>query len=419
MNPPSSCSSSSSSNSVHLVLQRYRSCKLLLNETEWVTQGPVQHGVPELVDDIAARSHSVDSNSKKSLDSDSQHCGLLIYISFAKNTTSKSCWDAAETCCNVPLLTNGMWGDTTSELCSLKQILTTTIATTTTKNNDVTDDDCDISPTRLPHTSVTIVPQANLICSMKRHGTSIQYHNQISKEDGQYYYELFVHYIRANIYEYHYHRTTTTTTNQEIPSAFLEWKLQYIPAETRETNSSTTLEYTKLDPSIPPQDIFRNATTSLYGSYDTTTGLPITDIHNVPLTKSALKKLRKMQDVHRSKHEKWLQQPQASSSLTASISSQTEGKTNSGTNDKVDLLSTATHTVPTTMAVTTTTPLVPNQEEALSSTLPPLLPPPVPTEMTFSHDNHHVVVIVAGTFGKRQGIEIISDMGPFCHTVQI
>eukprot|EP00539_Tryblionella_compressa_P018006 CAMPEP_0178841580 /NCGR_PEP_ID=MMETSP0746-20121128/15014_1 /TAXON_ID=913974 /ORGANISM="Nitzschia punctata, Strain CCMP561" /LENGTH=107 /DNA_ID=CAMNT_0020504787 /DNA_START=1 /DNA_END=328 /DNA_ORIENTATION=+ len=29
------------------------------------------------------------------------------------------------------------------------------------------------------------------------------------------------------------------------------------------------------------------------------------------------------------------------------------------------------------------------------------------------------VQLVAGSFGKRQGLEIVSDMGPFCHVIEL
>jgi hypothetical protein len=27
--------------------------------------------------------------------------------------------------------------------------------------------------------------------------------------------------------------------------------------------------------------------------------------------------------------------------------------------------------------------------------------------------------LIKGTFGKRQGLEIFSDMGPFCHVIEL
>lgn len=413
---------SNSSNSVHLVIQRYRSCKILLNETEWVTQGgrATKGGGITLEGQAVENIHEAETISNIANDSNhhhhhhSTHCGLLIYVSFAKNINAKSCWEAAETCCNVPILTNGLWGDTTSELFSLKQILT--ITTTTITNDDISNHmKCKNSV--LPQTSVTIVPQANLICTMKRHGTSIQYHNQVSKEDGRDYYDLFVNYIRANIYEYYYIRT-----KQDIPPSLLEWKLQSMTTTTTTTTTETSPEITKMDPSIPPMDIFRTSTTSslpqlLYGSFDPNTGLPITDIHNIPLTKSALKKLRKIQDVHRTKHEKWLQQQQ-SSSIPTSQSTATDRN-----DDNTGIVST-TNTTSTITAIPST-PSIADREEPfllLKSSSSSCPPPPVPNETSpfpnpsWMYDND---IVVAGTFGKRQGLEIVSDMGPFCHNIQI
>ena len=438
MQSSKSSSTDGSSNSVYLVLQRYRSCKLLINETEWVTQG---RDVPGrgIVDTIFTGNTVHDMENETEIQSDNhtgsmhqchsqqqqqqhqQHCGLLIYVSFAINTNVKSCWEAAETCCNVPLLTNGLWGDSTSELLSLKQILTMP----NSKTVNGSDNDGDHNRMLRPRTSVTIVPQANLICTMKRHGTSLQYHQQIPKDQGRFYYELFVNYIRANLYEYFY-----TSTKQEIPTALAEWKRQHAittTTTTTETNS-TTLENEKFDPSIPPMDLFRTATTtSMYGSYDTVTGLPTSDRQQQPLTKSALKKLRKIQEAHRTKHEKWLQQQQQQqqqqqsplpSSCTRDERTNHDNVVTASTTDTTALTTTITTTTNNNVAVTITPPSV---EESLSTSC---LAPPPPPETTASHtedddDGWIPTMVVAGTFGKRQGIEITSDMGPFCHTVQI
>ena len=110
-----------SSKAVHLVVQRYRSCKLLLNETEWVCQG------------------SRETN----------HCGLLLYVSFAAEADHAAVSAAADTALNLPVLTTGLWGDGVSEQFSVKQQLLTQNCYALT-------------------TSITIVPQANLICKVRK-----------------------------------------------------------------------------------------------------------------------------------------------------------------------------------------------------------------------------------------------------------
>ena len=113
-----------SSKAVHLVVQRYRSCKLLLNETEWVCQG--------------SRA--------------TNHCGLLLYVSFAADADQTAVSAAADTALNLPVLTTGLWGDGVSEQFSVKQQLLTQNWT----------------PSNALTTSITIVPQANLICKVRK-----------------------------------------------------------------------------------------------------------------------------------------------------------------------------------------------------------------------------------------------------------
>jgi hypothetical protein len=110
-----------SSKAVHLVVQRYRSCKLLLNETEWVCQG--------------SRA--------------ANHCGLLLYVSFAADADQTAVSAAVDTALNLPVLTTGLWGDGVSEQFSVKQQLLTQNCNALT-------------------TSITIVPQANLICKVRK-----------------------------------------------------------------------------------------------------------------------------------------------------------------------------------------------------------------------------------------------------------
>jgi hypothetical protein len=115
---------------------------------------------------------------------------------------------------------------------------------------------------------------------------------------------------------------------------------------------------TKVDASVTPDQVFRDA--SLYSSWDEL-GIPLTNQNGEALTKSALKKLKKQYEAHKKRHEKYL-------------------KTASTTAKQTD------------------------SEQQL--TCWELL------DNSFIH-------VVAGSFGKRQGLVMESDMGPFCHVVNL
>jgi hypothetical protein len=119
--------------------------------------------------DVTENSATTQSSSSNEIerDCDAQHCGLLIYISFATTADMLSCINAAETCLNVPILTSGLWGDGSSQQYSIRSHLT------------------HADSSKRKNTSVTIVPQANLICKVKSQGTSIQYHSQIDKDKAE------------------------------------------------------------------------------------------------------------------------------------------------------------------------------------------------------------------------------------------
>jgi hypothetical protein len=117
-------------------------------------------------------------------------------------------------------------------------------------------------------------------------------------------------------------------------------------------------ESTRVHASIPPVKMFRQHG-SLYSSFDNQ-GIPLTNANGEPLSKSALKKLNKQYETHKKRHEKYLQ--------------------------------TANATVATC-----------EQETVVSWDL---------LDDSF-------IQIVAGSFGKRQGIEMESDMGPFCHVLNL
>jgi len=145
---------------VHLVLQRYRSCRILLDETEWVEIGGEKHS------------------------------GLLVYVSFAESATPSSAQQAAVTVMNLKIATMGQWGDgQTDKLLKME------------------------SP------SIVLVPQANLISKVKSQGKSIQYHGQVAKEKGE---ELYLHFldcIKGLILE-----DFCEKTDKELPGWYTKWK---------------------------------------------------------------------------------------------------------------------------------------------------------------------------------------------------
>jgi activator of HSP90 ATPase len=412
--------------SVHVVLQRYRSCKILINEDVWVTQG-VEHEDTEVNNDSTIATY----------DSQQQHCGLLIYVSFASNTDGTSCLNAAETCLNMPILTTGLWGDNTSQLYSIQQHITNTNTNNQSREHNPT-----------TTTSITIVPQANLICKVKSHGTSIQYHNQIDKDQGQEYYNLFVDYIRVKVFEWYY---IATQQQDKLPESFIQWKMQRFHVDISTKNdvdtSSSSIDTFKFDPSILPIDIFRSMKnhSNLYTSFDDDTGLPITDHMGIPITKSAIKKLRKIQDLHRQRHEKWCQQQQQQQATLSELpivvdkmvknEIETSIQNNNGSSSRLKSIRSLTNDVSqcnvTEIGPETTVEEGWSTVHTKSNNNDNDYTNKLNTISTTTNESYNWealelqpfikshINIVAGTFGKRQGIFIQSDMGPFCHVVQI
>ena len=103
-------------------------------------------------------------------------CGLLAYISFGSSTTQSQVEAAAQTLLNLPVLTTGLWGDSSSTQ-SILGLATASISS------------C----------SLVIVPQANLISKVK--GKSIQYHGQIDKDLGEQLYDYFCSHIQGLLLE--------------------------------------------------------------------------------------------------------------------------------------------------------------------------------------------------------------------------
>lgn len=110
-----------------------------------------------------------------------------------------------------------------------------------------------------------------------------------------------------------------------------------------------------VEASVPPQEMFRDIT--LYSAWDAE-GIPSKDAQGGDLTRSAMKKMRKQYESQKKRHEKYRE--------TAGAKGPTKG-------DAEDWS---------------------------------LLDPSFCT-------------VVGSTFGARQGLEVSSDMGPFCHTVSL
>lgn len=297
-----------SSPSVHVIAQRYRSCRLFVQESHWIR-------TPSLADE------------------DEQHCGLLLYVSFAVGSNPQSVRSAAEACLNLPVLTTGLWGDGVSEQMSIRSV---------------------VRQRAKIKTSLTIVPQANLISKIKSQGKSIQYHGQVTKEVGEKLYNIFVDAIRSGIYEEYCDGMT--------PDWYYQWKQSAFLDDVASNPSP--------DPSIPEAELFRSD--PQYGDFDVY-GTPRTNASGEPLSKSAIKKLKKIQEAHSKRHAKWKEKQQNLPPIKEN-----------------DL------TIPTKEVGT---------EAILSIEWSELLQESCP--------------VIVGSFGFRQGLEFYSDMGPFCHEIKI
>lgn len=278
-----------STNGVSIVIQRFRQCKLLIDELEYVTIG-----------------------------NDNESCGILAYISFASSTTHAQIEQAASTLLNLPVLTTGLWGDGESSTASILALSADPTAS------------C----------SLVVVPQANLISKVKQQGKSIQYHGQVNKQKGEELYNYFCECIKSRLLE-----EQCSSRNDDLP----QWYQERKSFSEKQNNSQPSCV------SKPPEMLFR--VESKYSEWDDR-GVPIKDAEGIELSKSQLKKLNKIYEAHCKRHAKW--------------------KENGGVaNDTVNEVD--------------ETPPPANWEDL---------------DESFCH-------FVAGSFGKRQGLEFKSDMGPF------
>ena len=297
--------------SVSIVVQRFRECRLLIDESEYVTVGG---------------------------DNNTSSCGILAYASFASSTTRAQVMQAAQTLLNLPILTTGLWGDGESSTRSLLALAV----------------EAELS------CSLVIVPQANLISKVKQNGKSIQYHGQINKEEGQQLYNYFNECLQGILLE-----EQCLSNNEELP----EWYKKRRAYHLEQQNNKHDDKQSTPSSSTPPNQIFIDKTK--YSEWDED-GFPLKDTEGNVISKSQMKKLKKVYDAHCKRYDKW------------------KADGNNNVDDAVE---------------------VGRQQNSNEDTPPP--------QCCWSDLNPTFCHFVAGSFGKRQGLELRSDMGPFVHSFQV
>lgn len=295
--------------------------------------------------------------SNKDQSSSLSSAGVLVYISFAKSATEAKVTQAAKTILNLPILTLGAWGDG-EDTKSILQLATNEFSKEPGTNSAVSS-----------KLSLLVVPQANLTAKVKKLGKSIQYRDQTSKTHGE---ELFQHFVKTLETFLQDHAKSLVGQEQSGP-------------RTRTMTSTNKPSQNMVDPSIPPSRLFHQDST--YGSFEEGCDgqvFPVTYANGELLTKSARKKLQKIYAAHVIRHAKYLEN-RAKHVVT------TKDSREEASSDSIDPIDSSTQVEP----------------ESVHDPLPePLLIP-------------SIIQLVAGTFGKRQALEIQSDMGPFCHVVEI
>ncbi len=259
----------------------------------------------------------------------STSCGLLAYISFGSSTTLSQVETAAQTLLNLPVLTTGLWGDSSST----QSILS-------------------LAATSASSCSLVIVPQANLISKVKGTGKTIQYHGQIDKVSGEQLYDYFCSHVQGILLE-----AQCEARSEELPEWYIKRK-RFLEQQQNNKKSHS--------PSTPPEEMFRDDLK--YSEWDDR-GIPTKDSEGNALTKSGLKKLTKIYEAHKKKHNKWKEEEQRKCEDVSATSS-----------------------------MVTETPPAEQWDGSLDE--------------TFCH-------FVKGSFGMRQGLEFSSDMGPFVHSFNV
>ena len=182
-----------SSSSICIVVQRFRECKLLIDELEYASVG-----------------------------GSDESCGLLAYISFASSTTLTQVEQAANTLLNLPVLTTGLWGDGESSTCSILELAADSTSS------------C----------SLVVVPQANLISKVKQQGKSIQYHGQVKKEKGEELYDSFCDFVRGKLLE-----EKCSIRKEDLPRWYTDRRAALVAKQNSNSQPSCV--------SKPPEQLFR------------------------------------------------------------------------------------------------------------------------------------------------------------------
>jgi len=349
-----------SCSAVRMVFQRYRHAKILIDENRVIALG-----------------NTVDNNLvTASGGSSSETAGMLVYVSFGRTVTNNKVEQAARTLLNLPILTLGAWGDGqgTKSILQLSAdvfLKRKRLQAHPNASGKVLED---VSPL-----SLLLVPQANLTAKVKKLGKSIQYRDQVEKSQGEALYEHFCGTIETLLIEHHeevqrgrgLHLATSSVCGIE----------------------GTSVAPTTLDPAIPPSRMFHQDDT--YGSFEEENDktFPLTYANGEPLTKSAMKRLQKIHKAHTARHTKFMETRKGQAL---------------GNEDPIEV------------GKSTMTPAVGGRGGAVreeetshvSISTPQSTCPRQIVDKSF-------IQVVAGSFGMRQGLEIQSDMGPFCHVVEI
>ena len=202
---------------VHLILQRYRTCKILLDESEWRTVGYGGGG------------------GETNPDSPRPHCGWLVYTSFANGATLESVQKAVLTLFQMPFGTWGQWeekGGRPQSLASLMQ------QAYNENKEDGGNGNTAASPSRL---SVVLCPQANLVSQVKRNGKSVQYHGQCEKTQSEQFFNYFGLYLQASLVEHQ-----CQLREEVVPESLTNWKDIANLEQALEADTKSWLEMLKL-----------------------------------------------------------------------------------------------------------------------------------------------------------------------------
>ena len=99
---------------IRMVIQRYRKASLLIDEKYYVTVGEEGEEKPNDQPNTDDDFDNKEEDYRKSNSNNPGHIGMLVYISFSKVATSDVVQRAAKTILNLPIQTEGAWGDGSS-----------------------------------------------------------------------------------------------------------------------------------------------------------------------------------------------------------------------------------------------------------------------------------------------------------------